>query len=84
MTGRIITARHGRPDLSREVTVTAREYGDWWTRYDASGLAPEERAPERLVQLAKGAETVLSSTLPRAIETARQATGGGRENRRSA
>lgn len=79
MTGRIITARHGRPDLSREVSVTAREYGEWWARYDASGLAPDERAPEKLVQLARRAETVLSSTLPRAIETARKATGGGRD-----
>ncbi len=78
MTGRIITVRHGRPDLSRELTITAREYGDWWARYDASGLAPEERPPEALVRLAKAATTVLSSTLPRAIETARKATGGTR------
>lgn len=79
MTGRIITARHGRPDLSREVTITAKEYGAWWSRYDQSGLAPDERSPEGLITLAKGAKTVLSSTLPRAIETARKATCGGRE-----
>ena len=76
MTGRIITARHGRPDLSRDQRITAREYGDWWARYDASGLAPDERPPEALMRLADGAETVLSSTLPRAIETAAKATGG--------
>lgn len=79
MTGRIITARHGRPDLSREVTITAKEYGAWWVRYDQSGLAPDERSPESLAALARGAKTVLSSTLPRAIETARQATSGSRE-----
>lgn len=79
MTGRIITARHGRPDLSRDMTISARDYGDWWARYDESGLAPEERPPQSLVKLAQGAETVLSSTLPRAIETARFATGGARE-----
>ena len=76
MTGRIITARHGRPDLSRDLKITAKEYGAWWSRYDASGLAPEERPPEGLIQLAKGASTVLSSTLPRAIETAAAATLG--------
>ena len=76
MTGRIITARHGRPDLSRDQRITAREYGDWWARYDASGLAPDERPPEALMRFADGAETVLSSTLPRAIETAVKATGG--------
>ncbi|WP_425409756.1 histidine phosphatase family protein [Hyphococcus sp.] len=79
MAGRIITARHGRPDLSREVTITAKEYGAWWARYDQSGLAPDERPPEKLIAMAKSAETVLSSTLPRAIETARKATLGGRD-----
>lgn len=79
MTGRIITARHGRPDLSRDVRITAKEYGDWWARYDASGLAPDERPPESLISLAKGAKTVLSSTLPRAIETAAKATRGARD-----
>jgi len=78
MTGRIITARHGRPDLSRDVRTTAKDYGAWWARYDASGLAPDERAPEKLVELAKGASMVLASTLPRAIETAAVATGGNR------
>ena len=79
MTGRIITARHGRPDLSRDVSITAREYGVWWSRYDESGLHPDERPPARLIALAQDAKTVLSSTLPRAIETAQQATAGARE-----
>jgi broad specificity phosphatase PhoE len=79
MTGRIITARHGRPNLSRDVRITAADYGDWWARYDASGLHPDERPPQSLIDLASKATTVLSSTLPRAIETARQATRGARE-----
>lgn len=79
MTGRIITVRHGRPDLARDLKITSREYGDWWMQYDASGLAPDERPPEGLIKLASGAKTVLSSTLPRAIETARHAAGADRE-----
>ncbi len=79
MTGRIITARHGRPDLARDVTITAREYGDWWRQYDASGLAADERPPAGLVALADEAETILSSTLPRAIETARHVGGADRQ-----
>jgi broad specificity phosphatase PhoE len=79
MSGRIITARHGRPSLSRDVRISARGYGDWWARYDASGLHPDEEPPEALVHLAKGAKTVISSTLPRAIETAREVTRGARE-----
>lgn len=76
MTGRIITVRHGRPDLSRDLRITAKEYGDWWARYDASGLHPEEQPPEALVKLAGGAATHLSSTLPRAIETASKSVQG--------
>lgn len=79
MTGRIITARHGRPDLSREVKITAREYGDWWKQYDKSGLHPDERPPQSLIDLAAGAETIISSTLPRAVETARHVTADDRE-----
>lgn len=79
MTGRIITARHGRPNLSRDVRITAADYGAWWEQYDASGLHPDETPPPSLINLAAKAKTVLSSTLPRAIETARQATKGARE-----
>ncbi|MBL4620631.1 MAG: hypothetical protein JKX88_11105 [Marinicaulis sp.] len=79
MTGRIITARHGRPDLSRDVRISSKEYGDWWRRYDEVSLHPDERPPESLIELAKGAKTVLSSTLPRAIDTASQATKGVRD-----
>lgn len=79
MTGRIITARHGRPNLSRDMKITSREYGDWWRRYDASGLHPDEEPPERLISLAGSAKTILSSTLPRAIETAREVTRASRE-----
>ncbi|MFQ5563190.1 MAG: histidine phosphatase family protein [Parvularculaceae bacterium] len=75
MAGRIITARHGRPSLSRDVKITAREYGDWWARYDESGLHPGEIPPEGLVKLAAGARAVLCSTRPRAIETAREIAG---------
>jgi broad specificity phosphatase PhoE len=79
MAGKIITARHGRPNLSRDVRITSNDYGAWWAQYDASGLHPDETPPPSLIDLAAKAKTVLSSTLPRAIETARQATRGARE-----
>ena len=78
MTGRIITVRHGRPDLARDQKITAADYGPWWAQYDASGLHPDERAPAKLQELAREATTVLSSTLPRAIETAKHAAGSER------
>lgn len=51
----------------------------WWAQYDESGLHPDEEPPQSLIDIASNAETVLSSTLPRAIETARHATKGERE-----
>lgn len=79
MVGRIITARHGRPNLSRDGRISAKDFGAWWAQYDESGLAPDEAPPPSLIDLASQATTILSSTLPRAIETARQATRGARK-----
>lgn len=76
MTGRIITVRHGRPNLSRDQRISSREYGSWWARYEESGLHPDDAPPAGLVELARRAPIVLSSTLPRAVETAREVTGG--------
>ena len=78
MSGRIITARHGRPNLSRDLKVSSKEYGDWWAQYDAAGLHPDEAPPAELVEIAAGAKTVISSSLQRAVETARQVTKGER------
>ena len=58
------------PNMNRDVKITAREYGQWWARYDESGLAPGEEPPQSLVDLASECDVVLCSTLPRAIETA--------------
>ncbi|NNU16380.1 histidine phosphatase family protein [Parvularcula sp. ZS-1/3] len=78
MTGMIVTARHGRPNVDRSVKITAREYGFWWANYDKTGLAPGQTPPDGLVNIASEAEVVLCSTLPRAIETADRVTNGAR------
>ncbi|MBB4659199.1 histidine phosphatase family protein [Parvularcula dongshanensis] len=78
MAGRIITARHGKPNLDRNVKITAREYGEWWSRYDEAGLEPGQHPPQSLVDLAAECEVVLCSTLPRAIETADAIVNGAR------
>lgn len=78
MTGRIITARHGKPDLDRDIRITAKEYGDWWQRYDEAGLHAGEAPPQSLIKIAENSVHVLSSTLPRAIETAAHLVGDSR------
>ena len=84
MSGRIITARHGCPDADRSVKITAQQYGDWWQGYDRAGLAPGERPPPALLEVAAEADVILSSTLPRAIETAAQLAPKGMDVPRDA
>ncbi|MEL6364414.1 MAG: histidine phosphatase family protein [Pseudomonadota bacterium] len=79
MSGRIITARHGRPDLSREVRLTAKEYDAWWATYEETGLHADEAPPDALVRIAADAAHLWSSVRPRAVETARHAAGFERE-----
>ena len=78
MTGRIITVRHGKPDISRDVRITAREYGDWWAQYNLSGLDPAEQPPESLLKATEHATHIICSTMPRAIETASMIVEEGR------
>ncbi|NNC36284.1 MAG: histidine phosphatase family protein [Hyphomonadaceae bacterium] len=71
----IILARHGEPDLSRRVYLNWRGYKYWWRLYDEAGLKPGQSAPKMIKELANKADVVISSTLPRAIETAEMASG---------
>lgn len=78
MTGRIVTVRHGRPNVDRSVRITAREYGEWWANYDKSGLAPGEAPPDALKKIAASSDIIVCSTMPRAIETAAKLVDGAR------
>jgi broad specificity phosphatase PhoE len=73
--GAIILARHGEPGLSRKVRLNAAQYADWWARYEETGLLPGQTAPERLIEQARRARIILSSTRIRSIETARVVSG---------
>ncbi len=66
----IVLARHGRPALSREVTLSAKEYRHWWALYEEGGIVPTRRPPDHLVSAALRAKTIFTSTRRRAIESA--------------
>ena len=74
-TGSIVLARHAEPALSRKVRLTARQYGDWWGRYEEGGILPGQTPPEHLKQAAARAHQVFTSTRLRSIETARALVG---------
>lgn len=71
----IIVIRHGKPALSRNILLTWRGYREWWGRYDESGLAEGQMPPENVEKLAQNADMIISSSLPRALETARACAG---------
>ena len=75
--GPVIVSRHGRPALDRRAgpRLDWREYRDWWDRYEAGSLAPDQQIPDALKQAVADADIVLSSTAPRAVETAIMASG---------
>lgn len=74
--GWIVLARHGKPKGDRKARITWRQYVDWWAEYDRNGLIEGQTPPENLIAIAKEADAILSSTLPRSIETAKAVAGG--------
>ncbi len=71
----IIIGRHGRPNINRKININAKEYIDFWANYDLAGLAPNQNVPRKLLNISSKAKYIISSTLPRAIETARAVVG---------
>jgi len=47
--GAITLTRHGEPALSRKCLITARQYGDWWAKYEIGGLLAGQTPPPELV-----------------------------------
>lgn len=73
--GAITLARHGRPDADRTVRLGWKGYRDWWANYDRVGLRADSAPPPDLIEVAKDADILLASTLPRAVATAKAVAG---------
>ncbi len=81
--GRIIIARHGKPNKDREIgpSLTASEYLDWWASYEKASLKDDGQGPStKLLAATENAPFINTSIRPRAIETA-HAIANGREVR---
>jgi broad specificity phosphatase PhoE len=66
----IALVRHGRPSVEFS-PIETRHLGSWFEAYDRAGIDPALPPPPRLRELAASAEYVLSSDLPRAVESLR-------------
>ena len=76
--GSILLARHGEPDIARDVMLNARGYEDYWGRYEELGIRPGQTPPRELLEQAAKADVIISSVRRRSIEST-QALVGGRE-----
>lgn len=79
--GRIIIARHGKPDKDRELgpKLTHREYIEWWAGYERASLKQDGQGPsKKLLEATKNAPIINASIRPRSIQTA-QAIANGRD-----
>ena len=74
--GAIVLARHGEPALSRKVRLSAREYREFWARYEMQGLLPGQTPPQILADFAGRSGTLMASTRLRSIESAEKLAGG--------
>jgi hypothetical protein len=77
--GAIVLARHGEPALSRAVKLSARQYRDFWAKYEVLGILPGQTPPAALAQVVETAGTLVSSTRLRSIESATALAPAGRK-----
>ena len=76
--GAITLARHGEPALSRKVTLSAKDYREFWARYEIMGLLPGQTPPSALSGFVARSDVLISSTRLRAVESA-QLVGQGKD-----
>jgi broad specificity phosphatase PhoE len=67
---KIVLVRHGRSAHVQAGWLDAAALHGWLTAYDAAGLAPDQAAPTALRELALTAGRIVTSDLPRAVESA--------------
>jgi broad specificity phosphatase PhoE len=70
-TAEIILVRHGRSAHVERAWLDAEGVRRWMRAYDAAGIAPEPPPSPTLVALAQTADLILTSDLPRAVESGR-------------
>jgi hypothetical protein len=67
--GAITLARHGEPALSRKIRLNAREYREFWARYEVGGILVGQTPPTMLATFVGQGGVLVASTRLRAIES---------------
>lgn len=71
----ITLARHGRPDLQLDSWIAPMAMPEWLQHYDQAGIVAEEVPPATL-RLAAEARLLVSSPLPRCVQSAERLAQG--------
>lgn len=66
----IILMRHGQPAIDHRQWLSASGFGTWIERYNAAAIDPASPPPGKAIQLARQANYVLCSCLPRSLTSA--------------
>jgi len=72
----IILIRHGPTAHKKRGWLSAAEAARWLESYDSCGIRPKDPAPAELLKLASAADAIISSDLPRALESAERLACG--------
>ncbi|AEH47582.1 phosphoglycerate kinase [Parageobacillus thermoglucosidasius] len=65
----ITLIRHGRSKWQMRGWMTGCEFAEWVKAYDAHGILEEDKIPEASLETVKKAALVISSPLPRAVQS---------------
>ncbi len=68
---KVILVRHGKPVFPPLKKVYSAEFLGWIEEYNRSGLCPSSEPPTQLLKYAKECKVIVSSSLPRSIESAK-------------
>ena len=67
---RVILLRHGMPAPQSSSWITGRELGSWIRSFDLSGIRQPAEIPRAVRDLASTVDCMLSSDLPRSVQSA--------------
>ena len=72
LTNHIYLLRHGKPDYPNASLLNGKQFKQWVVDFNNRGIVPNSNPERKIVQIAKYCNVVLSSSMPRAIDSAKR------------
>jgi broad specificity phosphatase PhoE len=68
---RIVLLRHGEPSIDKDLRLSARDFGNWVSCYNAAGIDGNCLPSRAAIEQAARCQFVVCSNLPRSLESAK-------------